>query len=348
MPFFDELVNISISPLIAIVLAVITFHFPSFANMLLLMIVAPMLKLKVKQIGLLGFRYEKQKDGKWESRGYKPMIGFSAEFVYDLEKCKGMSPKQFRDKERNLLLIVGFMDLLIGAGVLAGCLLWSRNIGNETLSSLVRVFGISWFIIAFCILLSSVVVLIRLNNKKSLGSHYQEAIGMVRADIPFEQMNLKSVKELNLKKVTNAERIMYFPVYFEYLDSCGMFDKMPEAVNDIESVLKPQSSTRAELFCAIMLTYYYSYHCINPELATKYYQMSGDFLAKDTDSNGMRIKGFYELYCCRNLERATECANKANEGIEKFSIGSEREYERKCIARLFEAIKQNQHLKQGF
>ena len=73
MPFFDELVNISISPLIAIVLAVITFHFPSFVNMLLLMIVAPMLKLKVKQIGLLGFRYEKQKDGKWESRGYKPM-----------------------------------------------------------------------------------------------------------------------------------------------------------------------------------------------------------------------------------------------------------------------------------
>lgn len=341
MPFADELFNLAVNPLIALLLAVLTYHFPSFVNMLLYMIYAPMFKLKVKQIGLLGFRYEKN-DGKWESRGYKPMIGFNAELVYDMEKCKDWSPKKFKDKERDLLLAIGFTGLLIGAGVLTGCLFWSHNIGNEFFASLVKIFGESWFVFSFGMLLVPVIILIKLHNKNSLGAYYQEALGLIRTDIPFEQLNLKSVKELNFKKVTNAERIMYFPVYFEYLDCCDMFDKMPEAVNDIESVLKPTGSSRAELFCAITLTFYYSYHCVNPMLATKYYQMAGDFLAKDTDSNGMRIKAFYELNCCRNLQKAMEYAQRANEVIDKFSIGSEREYESKCLARLDEAIRQCQ------
>ena len=342
MPFLDELVNFSLNPLVALLLAVITFLFPSFVNMILYMLYAPMFCSKVKQVGLLGFRYEKQNSGKWESRGYKPMIGFNAEIVYDLEKCKGFSSKQYKDKERNMLLVIGFTGLLIGAGVLTGCLFWSHSIGNEFLSSLIRIFGSSWFVFSLGFLLLPVFVLIKINNKNSLGSYFQEAVGMIRANMPFEQMNLKSVKELNFKKVTYAEQIMYFPIYFEYLDSCDKFDKMPEAVNEIESIFKPDPSTRAELFCVITLAYYYSYHCVNPVLATQYCQKAGDFLAKDTDSNGMRIKAFYELNCCRNLQKATEYAQKANEVIDKFSTGTEREYERKCLARLDEAIKQYQ------
>ena len=343
MPFLDELVNFSFSPFVALLMALLTFAFPSGLGLLLQMLFAPVFKLKVKQIRLLGFRYEKQDNGKWESRGYKPAIGFTAEIIYDIKKCKDWSPKQFRAKERNMVLVIGFTDLLIGAGVLTGCLFWSRSIENEFFSSLVRVFGTSWFIFAAGMLLIPVFVLIKLKNKNSLGSYYQEAIDMVRANMPFEQMNLKSVKELNLKKVTKAEKIMYFPIYFAYLDCCDMFDKMPEAVNEIESALGPQPSTRAELFCVITLAYYYSYHCVNPALATQYVQKAGDFLAKDTDSNGMRIKAFYELNCCRNLQKATEYAQKANEVIDKFSIGTEREYERKCLARLDEAIKQCQN-----
>lgn len=343
MPFLDELVNFSFSPFVALLMALLTFAFPSGLGLLLQMLFAPVFKLKVKQIRLLGFRYEKQDNGKWEYRGYKPMLGFSSESVFDLEKCAGLSAKQYQALERNNIIVIGIINILIGAGVMAGCFFWSQNIGQEYFATLVRIFGTWWLIFAVGMMIIAIFVLLRLHNKNSLASYYHEAIGMVRANMPFEQMNLKSVKELNLKKVTKAEKIMYFPVYFAYLDCCDMFDKMPEAVNEIESALGPQPSTRAELFCVITLAYYYSYHCVNPALATQYVQKAGDFLAKDTDSNGMRIKAFYELNCCRNLQKAMEYAQKANEVIDKFSIGTEREYERKCLARLDEAIKQCQN-----
>ena len=348
MPFLDEIIDFSISPLVAFVMAFITFLFPSCMSMLLQMLFAPLFKLKVRLISLMGFRFEKQNNGKWESRGYKPMIGFTAEPVFDMERCAGMSPKQFRVKERQSLLTTGIIGLLIGAGVMTGCLFWAHNSSSEYFASLIRIFGFFWFCFALAMLILSVILLIRVSNKNSLGGYYQNAIGMIRAGIPYDQMDLKSVKELNLKKVMNSEKIMYFPIYFQYLDYCGLFDKMPEAVNEIESILTPQASSRSALFCMITLTYYYSYLCPNPVLATQYYQRSGDFLAKDTDSNGMRIKAFYELYCCRNVERAIDYAGKAYEGLEKFSIGSEKEYERVCIARLNEAIRQFQSQQPGY
>ena len=63
-----------------------------------------------------------------------------------------------------------------------------------------------------------------------------------------------------------------------------------------------------------------------------------DDITKDTEPNSMFVKGFYELNCFGNVETAKTCAIKALEKIDEFSVPVEREYCRKCIARLNHAI----------
>ena len=68
-------------------------------------------------------------------------------------------------------------------------------------------------------------------------------------------------------------------------------------------------------------------------------------VTKDTDPNAMFIKGFYELNCLGNVDGAKACVVKALEKIEDHSVPVERDYCKKCIARLNYAI--DNYPKQG-
>ena len=201
------------------------------------------------------------------------------------------------------------------------------------------------FLSGFWILMYSIgrIVLViatvkKMYSKKSLGGYMTSAAGMLRAGIPFEKMDLKSVRELNYPKVWDTERKMYFPIYFSYLDANGFYDRMPEAVADVEAVLKPGERSKVAIAVLMTLVYYYSYHHIEPSMAKEYYHRMGDEIEKDTDCNTMRIKGFYELNCFGNADKARECATAALAKLDSFSVPAERDYERKCIARLNSAI----------
>ena len=79
------------------------------------------------------------------------------------------------------------------------------------------------------------------------------AISLLRSGVPYEKLDLKSVRELNLKKVWETERKMYFPVYFQYLDACGFYDRMPEAVDDVERILNAAAVSKADISSTTIL-----------------------------------------------------------------------------------------------
>ena len=92
------------------------------------------------------------------------------------------------------------------------------------------------------------------------------------------------------------------------------------------------------------LIYYYSYHRPTPSAAKEYYHRIINDVEKDTDPNTMRIRGFYELNCFGDPVKARELSMKALEGLDTVSIPVEREYERKCIAKLNNAIDNFNHV----
>ena len=335
---FSELLDLYYNPVIVFVMAIFAYIFMTLMNSVYLMLFSKMFKVKVVEIKALGFKWEHQHNGKWIYTGYKPGLGFAASSHYDLDKCEGMTFAQMKANENLYLVCVMIANLLTATGIFIAGLAGGVNIPSELLASITVELGTSVMVFTLIMAVITIRVLIRVNNKNSLIGYQQSVVAMVRANIPFEKLDLKSVPELHFKKVTDYEKEIYFPFYFAYLDATEQFDKMAAAVGDIEQTLKPNGDSRVDRFIYCTLTYYFSTIYFDPEKAKEYYAKAGDTLAKDTDANGMRIKGFYELNCFGNVAKARECLEAAEAAVENFSTGSEREHERMLIARLRGAI----------
>lgn len=335
---FSELFELYYNPVIVFVAAILAFLLVSLMNMVFHLILAPLFKLKTVEINVIGFKWEKQKSGNWVYTGYKPGLGFAASESFDLDKCADLKATKMKANENIFLILVTIADLILATGVLIAGLAGGVNIPSELLASMAVEFGTSYMVFALVRAVVTVYVLLKVNNKNSLIGYQQSVVSMIRSGVPFERMELKSVPELHFKKVDAFEKEMYFPFYFAYLDDTEQFDKMAAAVGDIEQTIKPNSDSRIDRFIYCTLTYYYSTLYFDPEKAKEYYAKAGDTLAKDTDANGMRIKGFYELNCFGNVAKARECLEAAEAAVDSFSVGTEREHERKLIRRLRDAI----------
>lgn len=338
LDYFGNMPAVAFSPWLLLFTAIIAFLLSSLMYMILQLIFAPLFGCKVAGIEVMGFSYQKQKTGKWEYMGHKHKIGFNADFNIDLEKFKDQDVNKIKTKETMFLITCAVIEFIIAVGVFIVCVIAEPKISSGVMAAIVFDLGLGYLVFTFVRCVIHVIVLSKFNSKNSLSSYTQSAITMIRTGVPFEKLDLKPYWELNFKNVLDAEKIAYFPFYFAYLDSAGQYDKMAAAVGDVENALKPTSSSRVDMFTIITLVYYYSYHYIDIGKAKEYYLRAGDMLAKDTDSNGMRIKGFYELNCFGNVEKAKECAANAAASVDTFSIGTEREYERTCIAKLNDAI----------
>ena len=339
MQYLRYLGELSFNPVIILLMAIVGLVLSTFVQGLIQLAFAKAFGMKVTDIIIFGLKYTKLKSGKWEKRGRKAGVGLQVLTSFDLEKDSGLDSKKLLAKEKAFMIFYATAMLLVGIGAFTGLLIATFNVDSYFLASVFFLLG-SWLLIfiigKFCLAIS---VLSKVNSKKSLGGYTQEGLSMLRAGVPFDQMDLKPISELNYKKVWDTEKMMYFILYFEYLDANDYFDRMPEAVADVERSLKPQASaTKVELGVCMDLIYYYSYHNIVPSKAKEYYHRIIDDITKDTEPNSMFVKGFYELNCFGNVETAKTCAIKALEKIDEFSVPVEREYCRKCIARLNHAI----------
>ena len=333
-----NLSELSHNLLLILFIAVAAFILASLLHTVMYFVFAPVFWFKVVEFRAFGKTYEKQRNGKWEYRGNKHNIGFTAACILDMDKCNGVDSDKLVSKEILFMLTCALIEILISGIVLVAGVFGGFNIGSQIIASIVFWFAVSLFVFVMVRAIISFYVVIKVNSKNTLGGYAQSATGKIRAGVPIEKLDLKPVSELSFKKVIKAEQISYFPLYFAYLDASGKFDQMAPAVEEVEKLLNRQSNSRTELTAAITLVYYYSFHCISPSKAKDYYNWVGDTLDKDTDSNGMRIKGFYNLNCFGDAQKARECLNNALARIDTFSIGSEREYERVLLARLSDAI----------
>ena len=339
MQYLKYLGELTYNPLVIIVMAIAGLVLSTFIQGLIQLAFAKVFGMKVTDIILFGLKYTKLKNGKWEKRGRKAGVGLQVLTSFDLESDAGTDSKKLIAREKSYMITTALVMLLVGIGIFTGLLIATFNVYSYFLGSVFFLLGAWTLIFIIGKFITTISVLSKVNAKKSLSGYAQEGLSMLRSGVPFDQMDLKPVSEMNYKKIWDTERMMYFLLYFEYLDANDYFDRMPEAVADVERVLKPVAdNTKINLGVCMDLTYYYSYHNIVPSKAKEYYHRIIDDIEKDTEPNAMFVKGFYELNCFGNVETAKNCAIKALEKIDEFSVGDEREYCRKCINRLNHAI----------
>lgn len=336
MTFGDRLEIVLWNPLILLLMIPVAYILKSGLSLLVSLIFTKIFPMKTGSLEVFGAKYMKDNSGKWEKSGQRAAIGFSAEHTIDLTRLSDID--KAASKERAFMLVTSVIMLILTAGAFAGCFAGAMNIDRLYVNSAVFYMGFWMLLFAVVTFINTLRAIAITSSGNSLGAYAQTAINMLRKNIPFEQQELKPVGELNLKKVTNAERYMYFPLYFTYLDACDRFELMPEAVNEIERFMSPNPVGKTEQLDCVMLTYYYSRHNIIPYKAKEYYHKAENILEKDTDPNSMVIKGFYQLNCFGDVNRAEQCVRKALEGIEAFSVPVEREYVRGLIAKLNQSI----------
>ena len=335
---FRELLELDYNFWLVLLVSILMFMLGSFLHSVFVIAVAPMFKSKTIEIQALGFKFVKQRDGKWEYCGHKPSIGFNACNVFDIQKYGVLDSKVMKAMDTLSCVTFTVLDLIFVVFFLILGVNGAINIESEFLATVSMIAGISYAVFGIVRVVISLYVIIKSNMKNTLAGYTQAAISMLRTGVPMEKMDLKSISELGFTKATKYEKVMYFGIYFSYLDASCQYDKMAAAVGEVEQILSPNSNTRLDNMAYAILVYYYSYIYIDPSRAKDYYHRCGDSLAKDKDANSLRIKGFYELNCFGNVEKAKEFAMAAENAVESFSMGSERDYERRCIAKLNDAI----------
>ena len=339
MQYLRYLGQLSYNPILILVMALVGLILSTFVKSIVQLAFAKPMGMKVTDIMIFGLKYTKLKNGKWEKRGRKAGVGLQVETAFDLEREAGMDSRKLIAKDKAYMILTAVVTLLIGIGAFAGLLIATFNVDSYLLASVLFLLGFWLLLFLIGKFFLAISVVSKVNSKKSLSGYTQEVLSMLRSGVPFEQMEMKPFSELNYKKVWDTEKQMYFLLYFEYLDANGFFDRMPEAVAEAERTMKPNMAySKVVLGVCMDLVYYYSYHNIIPSMAKEYYHRIFDDITKDTDPNAMFVKGFYELNCFGNVDTAKDCVIKALEKIDDFSTGDEREYCRKCIARLNHAI----------
>ena len=339
MQYLRYLGQLSYNPILILVMALVGLILSTFVKSLVQLAFAKPMGMKVTDILIFGLKYTKLKNGKWEKRGRKAGVGLQVETAFDLDREAGMDSRKLIVKDKAYMILTAVVTLLIGIGAFAGLLIATFNVDSYLLASVLFLLGFWLLLFLIGKFFLAISVVSKVNSKKSLSGYTQEVLSMLRSGVPFEQMEMKPFSELNYKKVWDTEKQMYFLLYFEYLDANGFFDRMPEAVAEAERTMKPNMAySKVVLGVCMDLVYYYSYHNIVPSMAKEYYHRIFDDITKDTDPNAMFVKGFYELNCFGNVDTAKDCVIKALEKIDDFSTGDEREYCRKCIARLNHAI----------
>ncbi|MBR1798238.1 MAG: hypothetical protein IJ757_09570 [Clostridiales bacterium] len=303
--------------------------------LILEIILAPFYCCKLGSVELLGFVFTRGSDDKWHYEQHRQSFMILGQPVLDIKKLDGVPYDSIEKKGNQMMVLCGIINLILSSAVGIACIkLWSAE---GIMSSFPRTFGGSMI---FYALFKTGITFYSLykSTKDSLSRYRTIAINKIRSGIPVELLDLKPLSQLPYKDPIPAEKMLYLPLYFTYLDASRQFDKLPAAVDDINLMLINANDNRYLIPSRYDLLYYYSCHDINPEKAKAIYNQIKPVIEKDKDANAYRILGYYALNILKDKEKAGSYVSLARGTVESFSMGSERDLEKELIDRLQAAV----------
>lgn len=286
---------------------------------------------RVKMINFFGFEFE-NKDGKlvFLKKGSAPIV--QANLVYDFKKFPNVSNEKLNKADSTFTVFSPAVTFVICWILSILLIVFSKNMPSYLFIVMISL-GCG---LAFQ---STVSVFLSLYSvykiKTSLAGYIRQTVNKIRSGQPYETLGLLPVENLPYNNIMDSEKILYYSLYMGYLDVINADEELVRTAGKLGVLLDGNEFHTPYIGAAYALVYYYSFRNINPELADHYYSVVKEYIEKDTDSNGFRVRAHYELTVHNDRNFAYQLAEKARANINNFSLGSERAYEEECIQKLF-------------
>lgn len=285
--------------------------------------------LKCDSVSLFGLLLTKH-DGKWEYVKGKPSVLCNANIQLDLENR--LTAEEYDRKEKIFSILQRTLLILVSAGLIF--LFRGIMIKGLTLKgNLLEIFA-AYTAFGLCFhSLASVGIHIYTYKvaMKRLGGYYQEKIKRIRNGEKFTSLDMKPIDQLEFKNPSKAERGMYNTLYATYLLACGRIEEMSVVAHDLTNQFIDSEYILLETGAYYFLIYYYSRFELIPHLAKHFLDKCIATISADKDSNGKRVLAYYAFGVEQDFPKARKYLNEAFSSIERFSVGDERDLERKLL-----------------
>ncbi len=290
---------------------------------------SPLLGYKVQSYQIFGFMYELQHDGRFRFIRRQPNLSCLCHLVIDNRKADKYSQDRITRNGNILLILCAVIPFMLSGGA---CEL-AYVIGSHEL--LIFTF-ICIAIFSLIKLVITIVIIGKASSKDSILNYCEQIKARIRSGEPIEHLEMKSLEELGASEPKPFVKAIHLELYATYLEASEQYDKLSVLMSDNEDFLNALPNIRSYMFMRYFILNYYSRVNVDYTKAVEAYKKIEDMLLADQDANAYRIRGFYALNILNDKDTALEFANQANSVVDHFSIGSEREYEKMLIHKLFE------------
>lgn len=325
-------VSTSTKLIIVVIFLMLSLMLKTLLDMLISLIVAPRFRFRCSQASLFGLIFTNN-NGKWSASFDKPSPLCSSNIIIDKNKMEGTDwdkmDKRYMTARAVILLLISVPLLILGFPALL------RTLGlKATLPDIIlAAFSAGFFF--HC--MSSIVIMIYTQTviMKRLGGYIQSLVNRLRAGEAFYSLNMRPLGELGFDKVTDAEKMMYYALYVEYLLSLERFDELRLPTYEMTDHLLHNEFISALTLNYYWLIFYYSRFEINPAIADPLVEKLGAALLSDKDANARRVLAYYHYGIKGDIRAAKRYVDEGLAAIDSFSCAqSERELERKLLLEL--------------
>ncbi len=303
------------------------------------LLIAPRVGMQVSSISFFGNNFVKNMNGKWNhSRGRFSLL-LNNRVTIDLNNTKN----PFRQEKKWTVVTIETIIMTIISLALVYFFLPSVyrcfHFEGSYLDTFLAMLGIVPLICTIVVVLHTVSQ--RSKDGKSLEWYIDVLLQRVRDGEPFSSLDLRPIDQLPYKTSSTRTRDLYNRLYMMYLIWERRTEEMPIPMNDMTANMRASKSfSLADTGTFYTLVFYYSRYKYDPVLAKEFLDRVRDRIAADSDANARRILAYY-AYCIEgDRQKARVFLNQAAKVADIFSVGSERELEKRLIAELDLTLKE--------
>lgn len=295
-------------------------------------ILAPVFKSHIGSVNFFGLNLMKQ-DGVWKSSAVKftPIIQHTVLFNRN-------APEGIRDRSRILRCITCTVELLVGIGVCTLILLYFRNRENNLFRALANGFamGMVFFALQSIVIYTYTFMVLM----KRLGGYTHKMIQRLRAGEDFAALDLKPADQLGFKKVTKAEKILYYGLYMGYLEDTDNYEAMRAPSHEIMSMILEREYIAQETLTYYYLLFFFSEVEPNRQMADIVFNKIKGVITTDTDSNAKRMMAYYAFNIYRDVAGAERFVSEGYAALGRMTgiTASTGRLERKMLDRISSRI----------
>ena len=313
--------------------------FAELVSIICELIIGPRIGMQISGISLFGINFEKSMSGEWShSRGHFSLL-IQHRCTVDLNNTKHV----YRNgKSWTVITVVIIVMACVSLAMtyfffpsIYRCFYFEGSVGDTFLAT----FSIGSLVGAIVVALNTANA--RSKAGKSLEWYIDELLQRVRDGEPLSSLDLRPIDSMPYKASSTRTRDLYNRLYMMYLIWERRTEEMPIPMNDMTANMRASKSFNiADTGTFYMLVFYYSRYKYDPILAKEFLDRVRDRIAADTDANARRVLAYYS-YCIEgDRQKARFFLDQAAKVVDVFSVGSERELEKRLITELDLTLKE--------